>query len=223
MEAETIDVLLVDDHQMVLEGLAALLARDPQFRVVGQCRDPGRVLDLARDLKPQVVVLDITMPGVNGLDLCRELRRKIRASAVLMLTMHDDQEFLARAIGNGASGYVVKGAGAEELFRAIRTVARGQLHLPADVSKDFPDRIRSAQEDPYNRLTHREKQVFQMIAEGKSSRLIAEELHLSPKTVDAHRTRLMRKLGLHKMGDLVKYAIRRGIVQVPEDRGIEKP
>jgi two-component system, NarL family, response regulator NreC len=217
MEAETIDVLLVDDHQMVLEGLAALLSKDPKFRVVGQCRDSGVVLDKAQELKPRVVVLDITMPGINGLDLCRDLRRKVKGAAVLILTMHDDQEFLARAIGNGASGYVVKGAGAEELFQAIRTVARGELHLPPAVSQDRPERIRTAQEDLCNRLTARERQVFQMIAEGKSGRGIAVELHLSPKTVDAHRTRLMHKLGLHKMGDLVKYAIRRGIVEISTD------
>jgi len=215
MEAETIDVLLVDDHQLVLEGLSALLSKDRHFRVVGQCQDPLAVVERARELKPDVVLLDITMPGVNGLDLCRELRRKLKHSSVLILTMHDDQEFLARAFGNGASGYVVKGASAKELFEAIRNVARGELHLPPGVPKDFLDRIRGAQEDPYNRLTGRERQVLQMVAEGGSSRRIAEELHLSPKTVDAHRTRLMRKLNIHKAGELVKYALRRGIVQLP--------
>jgi DNA-binding NarL/FixJ family response regulator len=162
-----------------------------------------------------VIVLDIGMPGLNGLDLCRELRRKLKETAVLILTMYDDREFLARAIDNGASGYVVKGSPANELLQAIRAVARGQLYLPGGIPRDFLDRLRSSGEDPYNRLTARERQVFQMIAEGKTSRKIAEALSIAMKTVDAHRTRLMRKLSIHNVGELVKLALRRGVVRLP--------
>jgi DNA-binding NarL/FixJ family response regulator len=216
MDAETIDVLLVDDHQMVLEGLAALISKDPQVRVAGQCGDSMKVMALTEELRPKVIVVDLGMPGLNGLDLCRELTKKFRDVSVLILTMYDDHEFLARALENGAAGYVVKGAPADELLQAIHSVARGQLHLPAGVPKDFLDRLRNPQEDPYNRLTARERQVFQRIAEGLTSRMIAKELSIAVKTVDAHRTRLMRKLGLHNVGGLVTYALRRGgVVPLP--------
>ena len=215
MDAESIGVLLVDDHQMVLEGLAAIISRDPQIRVVGQCMDAMKVLDEARRLSPRVIVLDVGMPGLNGLDLCRELRRKLKQTAVLMLTMYDEQEFLARAIKNGASGYVVKGSPASELLQAIRSVAAGQMHLPGGIPRDLLDRIGSAQNDPFSALTGRERQVFQMIAEGKTSRKIAAALSISVKTVDSHRTRLMRKLGIHSVGALVKLALRRGVVHLP--------
>ena len=214
MTNETIDVLLVDDHEMVLEGLAALVSRDPSMRVVGQCREPTKVLEQAQQLQPRVIVLDIGMPGINGLDLCRELTRRLRQTAVVMLTMYDDQEFLDRAVAYGASGYVVKGAPAHELLDAIRTVSRGQPYLPAGAPKNSLDRAGHSDEDRYNSLTARERQVFQMIAEGKTSRRIAEDLSLATKTVDAHRTRLMRKLSIHSVGELVKLALRRGIVHL---------
>jgi DNA-binding NarL/FixJ family response regulator len=213
MEDRTIDLFLVDDHQLVLEGLAALLAREPQFRVVGQSDDPLAAPGKVEETRPHVILLDVTMPGMNGLDLCRELTRRFKGLAVLMLTMHDDQEFVARAVTCGASGYVVKGASAKELSQAIRAVARGRLHLPQGLSRDFPDQIR--QDDPYDLLTAREKQILLMIAQVRSSRRIAEELGLAVKTVDAHRARLMRKLDLHKVGDVVKYAIHRGLVPRP--------
>jgi DNA-binding NarL/FixJ family response regulator len=211
----TIDVLLVDDHQMVLEGLAALVSRDPLIRVVGQCQDATKVLQSAEELRPHVVVLDIGMPGINGLDLCRELTRKLKQTAVLMLTMYDDQEFMKRALIHGASGYVVKGAPGQELLQAIHAVASGGRHLPAGVPADLAESAVSLEEDPYDLLTSRERQVFQMIAEGRKTRQIAEELHVAVKTVDAHRTRMMRKLGIHNVGDLVKLALKRGIVHLP--------
>jgi len=215
MADETIDVLLVDDHEMVLEGLAALVSRDTSMRVVGQCRDATKVLEQSRLLQPRVIVLDIGMPGLNGLDLCRELTRKFKQTAVVILTMYDDQEFLARAVACGASGYVVKGSPAQELLQAIRSVSGGHPYLPPGAPKDILDRAGASREDPYNRLTARERQVFQMIAEGKTSRRIAGELSLAAKTVDAHRTRLMRKLSIHSVGELVKLALRRGIVHLP--------
>lgn len=215
MGEETIDVLLVDDHAMVREGLAAVISRDPGLRVVGECGDGLQVVPEALRLRPHVIVLDIAMPGANGLDLCRTLRRKVKDSAILILTMYDEKEFLARAIDNGASGYVVKGAEAAELRQAIRAAAQGQLHFPPGLSQDLPDQLRRARGDPFNSLTGRQKQVFQMIAEGKTTRRIAVDLGLSPKTVDAHRTRLMHKLNLHNVGDLVRFAVRRGVVGLP--------
>ena len=216
MNAGTIDVLLVDDHQMVLEGLAALVSRDPRMRVVGQCGESMKVLEEARRLSPDVIVLDIDMPELNGLDLCRDLRKKLKETAILMVTMYDEKEFLVRAIDNGASGFVGKEAPGEELLQAIRTVAHGKMYLPGGIGRDFLDRIRGAQDDPFERLTARERQVFQMIAEGQTSRKIAGKLSLAVKTVGAHRTRLMRKLDIHNVEALVKLALRRGVVHLPQ-------
>jgi DNA-binding NarL/FixJ family response regulator len=215
MTAETINVLLVDDHEMVLEGLAALVAKDPSMRVVGQCSDATKVMEQARLARPHVIVLDIHMPGINGLDLCRELTRKFKQTAVVMLTMNDDHEFMARALKYGARGYVVKGSPVGELLQAIRAVSSGQRHLPPGVAPDSLDRNGHSDEDPFDRLTPRERQVFQMIADGKKSRQIAEELELSPKTVSTHRSSLMEKLKIHSVGELVKLAVGRGNVRLP--------
>jgi len=218
MSVNPIDVMLVDDHQMILQGLAELVGKDPQLRVVAQCQDALKVLAQANELHPHVIVLDIVMKGLNGLDLCRDLKRKLKDVAVLMLTMHDDREFQARAIENGASGYVVKGAPAHDLMEAIHAVAEGRMWLPGGVSKELLDRVRSAQKDPFDRLTSRERQVFQMIVEGKTSRQIGEQLGLALKTVEAHRMKMMKKLDSHNVQDLVMIAVRRGMIRPSEQK-----
>jgi DNA-binding NarL/FixJ family response regulator len=197
---------------MVREGLAALVAGDSRFRVVGQCGDGLEVVEKVLQTKPDVVVLDITMPGFNGLDVCREVTRKAKGPAVLILTIHDDEEFVARSLEEGASGYLLKEAAAGQLLEALSVVARGEVYLGQGISRAVIQRIASRRGDPYDRLTTRERQVMQLIAEGKTSRRIAEELGLAVKTVDTHRCRLMRKLNIHDQTRLVKYALRRGIV-----------
>ncbi|HUT57468.1 MAG TPA: response regulator transcription factor [Phycisphaerae bacterium] len=214
MSEETIRVLMVDDHAMVREGLAALISVDPLIEVVGQCGDGLKVVKMALELRPDVVLLDIGMPGFNGLDLCRELTRKLPATVVLILTMHDDDEFVARALDYGASGYLVKEAAADQLREAIHCVMAGQLYLQPGLSRGLLAQISRTRADPYDRLTPRERQVFQMIAEGKTTRQIAEKLGTAMKTVDTHRTRLMRKLGLHNINALVRYALKKGIVRL---------
>ncbi len=207
-----IDVFLADDHAMVREGLAALAAQDPGICVVGQCGDGLEVVEQVRQKQPNVVVLDITMPGLNGLDICRELTRKLQGVAVLILTMHDDEEFIASALENGASGYLLKEAAAEQLAEAIHRVARGELYLGPGMPKNVLQRVGRDEGDPYKTLTTRERQVLQLIAEGKTNRQVAEDLSLAVKTVDTHRTRLMRKLNIHDQTSLVKFALRKGIV-----------
>jgi DNA-binding NarL/FixJ family response regulator len=207
-----ISIFLADDHAMVREGLAALVSSDPSIHVVGQCGDGLKVVEQVRQLKPNVVLLDITMPGLNGLDICRELSKKARGSAVLVLTMHDDEQFIVRALENGASGYLLKEAVAGQLTEAVHAVARGELYLGPGIPRGVLQRIAQREKDPYDRLTTRERQVLQLIAEGKTNREIADQLELSVKTVDTHRSHLMRKLNLHDQTTLVKYALRKGIV-----------
>jgi|SRR5690554_5020206 len=212
MTDKKISVLLVDDHKMVREGLALLIDRDPRLNVVGQCGDGLRVLGMVNQLKPQVVVLDIELPGLNGLDVCHEISKKHNSVAVLILTMHDDEVFVMRAVQSGAKGYLLKDAAAKKLSDGIVTIANG-LPFFNKAIKRKPNG--SLGDDIYDTLTLRERQVLQMIAEGKTSRQIAQNLHLAVKTVETHRTRLMGKLDIHNINALVKYAIKRGIVQLP--------
>jgi len=210
---KTIRIFLADDHTLVRQGIAALIGREDDLQVVGQCGDGLKVIDEVLKSKPDVVVLDLTMPGLNGLDACRQLSRKVKDAVVLILTMHTDEEFMVRAMESGASGYLVKEAAADQLADAVRTVARGDLYLGPGVPEGILHRVTSGDRaDPHSKLTLRERQVLQLIAEGKTSRNIAERLGLSVKTVDTHRAHLMRKLGIHDQTSLVKYALRRGIV-----------
>jgi DNA-binding NarL/FixJ family response regulator len=211
-ESSEIRIMLADDHAMLREGLAAVVSRDPELSVVGQCGDGLAVLEQVRDIQPDVLVLDITMPGLNGLDLCREITRRQKDTAILILTMHSDEQFAARALENGASGYLVKDAASEQLTQAVRTVARGELYLGPGIPRTIISRLNRDPQDPYDALTLRERQVLQLVAEGKTNRQIAEELSLAVKTIDTHRTRLMRKLGIHDQTALVKYALKRGLV-----------
>lgn len=207
-------VFFADDHAMIREGLVELVGRHDDLEIVGQCGDGVAVLTQVERLKPDVVVLDITMPGLNGLDCCRELVRQNKSQAILILTIHDDEQFIARAIEYGALGYVLKEAAADQLVEAIRAVARGEMYLGPGISRSVLERVASGEPAPYDRLTTRERQVLQLIAESKTNRQIAQELSLAVKTVDTHRMRLMRKLDIHDQTTLVKFAVRRGIVTV---------
>jgi len=214
MKEHTISVFLADDHTVVRQALAEMIAKEPDFVIVGQCGDGLTVTRQVLAAKPDVLVLDISMPGLNGLDICREVTRKMRRVAVLILSMHDDEEFVARSLENGASGYLMKEADNDQLVDALQTVARGELYLAPGISRNVLHRLGRNAEDPYESLTLRERQVLQLIAEGKTSRDAAKDLGLAVKTVDTHRTRLMRKLDIHDQTALVKYALRRGIVQL---------
>jgi DNA-binding NarL/FixJ family response regulator len=211
----TITLFLADDHTLVRQGIAALIARSDDIRVIGDGGEGLKVVEQVVRLKPHVVVLDLSMPGLNGLDVCKQLARKAKGTAILILTMHAEEEFIVRALENGASGYMLKEAAADQLAEAVRAVARGDLYLGTGVPRGVLSRLTSgAAADPYNSLTIREREVLQLIAEGKTNRDIATMLDLSVKTVDTHRAHLMRKLNIHDQTSLVKFAIRRGIVQV---------
>ena len=210
---EKISVFFADDHEMVREALAALLAREADIEVVGQCGDGLEAVDRILEVGPDVAILDVTMPGLNGLDVCEQLHRRKQDLAVIILTMHDDGHLASRAMEYGASAYLLKDSAAAMLSETVRAVANGKTFM--DPSFSGVAEVAAGQaEVTYGQLTPRERQVLQLIVEGKTSRKIAEVLSLSAKTVDSHRTNLMHKLNIHDQTALVKYALREGIISI---------
>jgi two-component system response regulator NreC len=218
--AEPIRVLLVDDHAMFREGVRSLLEGEPDLEVVGEVEDGRQAVQTALTLAPDVVLMDITMPQLDGIEATRQIRGQNDAIKVLILTMHDNEDVFFRSISAGASGYVLKRSGGVELMSAIRSTHEGHSYLSPLLAKalmsDYLQRGERGQDGTAQgrRLSGREQEILKLIAEGHSSREIAEMLDLSVKTVHNHRTRLMTKLDIHRNTDLVKYAIRLGMVQV---------
>ncbi len=217
---ERIRVLLVDDHAMFREGVRSLLEGEPDLEVVGEVEDGRQAVQTALALAPDVVLMDITMPHLDGIEATRQIRSQDDAIKVLILTMHDNEDVFFRSISAGASGYVLKRSGGVELMSAIRSTHEGHSYLSPLLAKalmsDYLQRGERGQDGTAQgrRLSAREQEILKLIAEGHSSREIAEMLDLSVKTVHNHRTRLMTKLDIHRNTDLVKYAIRLGMVQV---------
>ena len=215
---DNIRLVLADDHTILREGIRALLEDQPDMAVVGEAEDGRQAVQLTHDLRPNVVLMDIAMPLLNGLEATRQIKRDHPEIHVLVLTMHENEEYIHEVLAAGASGYVLKQAAASELVAAIRAVHHGEAVLsPAITRVVIQDYLRSEAAQPViasNELTSREREVLQLIAEGHTSKEIAEMLTLSVKTVQAHRTSLMQKLDLHDRGDLIKYAIQKKIIEV---------
>jgi two-component system response regulator NreC len=219
-----IRLVLADDHALVREGLRALLESDPEFEVAGQAGDGAEVLDLVERLQPDVVVLDLMMPGMGGLEVTRHLTRRPCGPAVLILSMHDNEAYVIEAMRSGAAGYALKQAPAGELARGVRAVAAGARYLSPPLSDRALDaylkRVHS-EEEPEDTLTVRERDVLRLAAEGHSNADVAKMLFISRRTVETHRAHAMKKLGLRNQVDLVHYAIQRGLV--PHDPGSPSP
>ena len=208
-----IRVVLADDHALVRDGLRAVLAREPDIVVIGEAADGREALAVVDAMRPDVVVLDLSMPVLNGLDAARQLAGRDRGPRPILITMHLEDRYVLEALRAGVRGYVLKKQAAADLVQAIRDVAAGRVYLSPGISAAVADAIRTGASPPEDRLTPRERQVLQLVAEGKTTKEIAAILEVSVKTVDAHRTNLMQKLDLHDVASLTRLAIRLGLVQ----------
>jgi len=216
--SQKIGILIADDHTLLRNGIRALLEDEQDMVIVGEANDGREAVRLAAQLKPNVILMDIAMPLLNGLEATRQIKREHPEINVLVLTMYDHEEYFRQVLEVGASGYIIKRAAANELVSAIRTVHQGEAVLSPTITRllleDYLRQDASKEEADPNALSPREREILQLIAEGKTSREIAEILSLSIKTVQSHRTNLMQKLGLHDRADLIKYAIQKKIIEL---------
>ena len=215
---EKIRILLVDDHTLVRSGIRSLLEHEPGLNVIGEAEDGRAAVRLACKLKPNVVIMDIAMPLLNGLEATRQIKIQCPDVKVLVLSMHDNEEYIRQALEAGAMGYILKDAAAQELISAIQSVYRGEAVLsPAVTRLVIEDYLRwggTRPQEESDSLSPREREVLQLIAEGYTNKQIAEILSISIKTVQAHRNNLMQKLDLHDRGELIKYAIQKKIIEI---------
>ena len=209
-------IVLADDHSVVRAGLRALLEGEDGFRVIGEAADGLEAVQHVERLRPDVLVVDVMMPGLNGIEVTRQVRQRMPATKVVVLSMHSHEPYVLEALRHGASGYVLKDASTEQLVHAIREVVAGRSYLSPPLTERaiaaYTARAQTATLDPYDLLTTREREVFQLAAEGLSNAEIAQRLTISPRTVEMHRGNLMRKIDLQSQTDLVRYAIRRGVI-----------
>lgn len=205
-------VILADDHVLVRQGLKSLLEREG-FQVIAEASDGQEAAEKAQKLQPDVAVMDISMPIRNGLDAAKDIQRISPRTKTILLTQHDEAEYVSEALNAGMKGYVLKSQVASDLVQAIRQVIRGQVYLSPGVSSVVVEAYRTKDKKQADPLTARERQVLQLIAEGKSTKDVASLLCISVKTAESHRTRLMHKLDIHETASLVRYAVRRRIIQ----------
>jgi len=212
-------ILVADDHEIVRQGLRALLETQPGWQVAGEATNGREAVEKAKRLKPDLVVLDVSMPSLNGLEAARQIRKSLPDTEVLILTMHDSEQLIREVLEVGARGYVLKSDAGRELVTAVETVRKHKPYFTSRVNEIVLDGyLRSGSPEDHNmprvvRLSAREREIVQLLAEGKSNKEVAVALHISVKTAETHRTNLMRKLDLHSISELVRYAIRNKIVE----------
>lgn len=213
-------IALADDHPIVRQGLRALLQAEPDFRVVGEAGDGLETVELVERLQPDVLVVDVMMPGVSGLEVARQVQQRSPETRVVILSMHANEAYVLEAMRHGAAGYVLKDSTATDLVEAVRRVMAGRRYLSPPLSERAIDaylqKSEEAQLDPYETLTSREREVLHLAAEGHTNAEIAERLSISPRTVETHRANMMRKLDLRSHADLIRYALRRGIIPLDQ-------
>ncbi|HVP47916.1 MAG TPA: response regulator transcription factor [Bryobacteraceae bacterium] len=210
MNNEKISVLLVDDHSLVRKGFRRILEDDPEIQVVGEAADGTEAVKRAQELEPKVIVMDMAMPGLNGMQASIEILKVLPKTAILMLSMYSEENYVRNALDAGAKGYILKDAMDIDLATAIKQVAAGQRVLAPGLLASTPE-----PDVDHGKLTNRERQILQLIAEGKSNKEIAALLDLSVNTVSVHRANLMEALGIHRTAELVLYAVRKGLVRIP--------
>jgi DNA-binding NarL/FixJ family response regulator len=212
---DKIKILVVDDHAIMRDGIRALLSSHDDIEIVGEASEGKEAIEKTQKLSPDVVIMDIAMAGMNGLEATRQIKKKNPRVKVLVLTQHDNKEYVLSAIKVGVAGYVPKKALGSELVSAIRAVRKGDSFLyPSAAAALITDYLREAKKEPYDLLTTREREILRLIAEGHTSREIADTLFISLKTVLGHRTRIMEKLDIHNRTELIKYAIQKGLLSI---------
>jgi len=215
----TIRILLADDHTVLRQSLAVLIEKESDLKVIGQAADGTQVVDFVDKTQPDLVLMDIAMPNLNGIEAASRIKKKYPEVKVLVLSMHSDERYMIQAFRAGATGYILKDASKEELFNAIRAVSQGDSYLSPRISKKLiDDYIRLSDNSPddpyYSHLTSRQREIFQLMAENRSTREIGKILSISPKTAQNHRTNIMEKLNLHSQSDVLKYALRIGLIKM---------
>lgn len=214
----TVSVLLADDHKIMRAGLRSLLEKTANVSVIAEADDGRQAVQLATQLRPDLVIMDISMPKLNGVDATRQIMATLPDTKIIALSMHSDKRFLVEMFQAGAVGYLLKDCAAKELEQAIKTVSDRQCYLSPEIAgvllEDYMDRFQSKPADAASVLTAREREVLQLIAEGWSTKNIAEHLYISIKTAESHRRKIMKKLDLHTVADLTKYAIKEGLTSL---------
>ena len=217
MGEATVRVLIADDHALVRRGFRRLLEDDPRIQVVGEAGSGLEAVEMAQNLHPHVLLLDISMPELSGLEAAEELARAVPGVKLLVLSMYSDEAYVRQALRLGAKGYLLKDAANLDLAQAVMAVAQGQTYLSPEVARilaqAFQQGRTQAADDPYERLTLREKQILQLVGQGKANKEIASLLSISPNTVAVHRANLMATLGVHGTAELVLFAVKRGLVK----------
>ncbi|HNZ58429.1 MAG TPA: response regulator transcription factor [Syntrophorhabdaceae bacterium] len=213
-----IKIILADDHKIIREGLRALLEKEPDMEVVGEANDGIATVRLTKNLNPDIVIMDIGMPDMNGIEATRQIISETKGVKVIALSMHSDRRFVLQMLKAGASGYLLKDSAFEELALAIKTVMLGQPYLSPKITdvviKEYIISMPKNEETVFTKITAREREVLQLIAEGKSTKQIASFLNVSVKTIETHRQQIMEKLNIHSIAELTKYAIREGIASL---------
>ena len=212
-----IAILLADDHEIIRNGLRSLIEKEGGLKVIGEAENGRTAIHLARELKPDVVVMDIGMPDLNGIEATRQITSEVPGVKVLALSMHTDKRFVTGMLKAGASGYMLKDGAFEELIHAIRLVASNRIYLSPGIGSVLVDDLRHPSQDKgpaLPLLTAKEREVLQLVAEGKSTKEIASQLNVSVKTAETHRQHIMEKLGIHSVAELTKYAVREGLTSL---------
>jgi DNA-binding NarL/FixJ family response regulator len=210
-----IRILIADDHNLVRESLVSVLNASGACLVVGEAADGLTAVDKALELRPDVAIIDISMPGLSGIEVVRRLHAELPATPTLVLTMHDEDEYVLHVVRAGASGFLLKDSATSELIQAVRDLHAGRKHFGGNAARVLAEQVRQpgpALADPYGRLTTREREVFHLIVEGASSKEVARKLEISVKTAENHRAHVLEKIGAHNTADVVRYAVRKGLL-----------
>jgi DNA-binding NarL/FixJ family response regulator len=213
---QNVKIYIADDHRLVRAGFIELLKLREDFEVVGEAGNGREMLDAIKEARPDVILLDISMPELNGIDAIYQIKKLLPAARIIMLSMHDKEKYIKDSLQEGALGYLLKDVTADELFRAVDTVMKGEYYFSKEIEQrvivDYRRGLAGPEKDSKERLTRREREIWQLIAEGNTGKDVADKLNISPRTVENHRSKIMSKLGCHSIAELTRLAIKEGLV-----------